>query len=190
MESWWETCRIPEMSANCKTHMHILKAERQCVQMWPKNNHVGWVSDIGRGRLNCSLNQNLVSVFTFTLSESGLLQYGTTIHGGETSSWLIHGCRDKQVSIIQTLDSSYAAFNRSPPWQTTTSRNTYAFQEVSTALLWETWKHGSGWNILRTPKTNPLPGPTGIYTGVEIRECIYEHLAVVQWGQCTDRVQG
>lgn len=91
---------------------------------------------------------------------------------------------------MQTLDSSYAAFNRSPPWQTTTSRNTYAFQEISTALLWETWKCGSGWNILRTPKTNPLPGPTGIHTRVEIRECIYEHLAVVQWGQCTDRVQG
>lgn len=63
-------------------------------------------------------------------------------------------------------------------------------QEVSTALLWEKWKHCSGSNILRTPKTNPLPGPTGIHTMVEIRECIYEHLAVVQWGQWTDRAQG
>ncbi len=91
---------------------------------------------------------------------------------------------DKQASIMQTLDSSCAAFNRSPPWETTTSRNTYAFQEVSTALL---WANGSDWNILRTPKTNPLPGPTGIHTWVEIKECIYEHLALVQWGQCTDR---
>lgn len=27
--------------------------------------------------------------------------------------------------------------------------------------------NGSGWNKLRTPKTNPLPGPTGIHTRVE-----------------------
>lgn len=47
-----------------------------------------------------------------------------------------------------------------------------------------------GWKILRTPKTNPLPGPTGIHARVEIRERIYKHLAVVQWGQWTDRVQG
>lgn len=156
--------------------------------MWPKNNHAGWVSDIGWRRLNCSLNQSLESVFTFTLLNR--VQCGTTIDGGETSTWLIHGCWDKQVSIMQTLDWSCAAFNRSPPRQATTSGNTYAFQEVSTALLWATWKRGSGWNIPRTPKTNPLPGPTGIYARVEIRECIYEHLAVVQWGQCTDRVQG
>lgn len=75
------------------------------------------------------------------------------------ASWLIRGCRDKQVSIMQTLESSCAAFSGSPPWQTTTSGNTYAFQEASTALLWATWKCGSGWDILRTPKTNPLPRP-------------------------------
>lgn len=32
--------------------------------------------------------------------------------------------------------------------------------------------------------------PTGMHTRVEIRERIYEHLAVFQWGQGTDRVQG
>ena len=133
---------------------------------------------------------HLTLSFQVCTVESGPLQKGTTIHWGETSSWLIRECRDKQVSIMRTLERSYAAFNRAPPWQTTTSRNTCAFQEVCTVLLWETWKRGSGWNILRTPKTNPLPDPTGIHTRVEIRECIYEHLAVVQWGQCTDRVQG
>lgn len=91
---------------------------------------------------------------------------------------------------MQPLVQSCASFSRSAPWHTTTSRNTCAFQEVSIALLWETWKLGSGWNILRTPKTNPFPSPTGIHTRAEIRECIYEHLAVVHWGQCTDRVQG
>ena len=137
--------------------MHILKAERQRVQMWPKNNHVGWVSDIGRRRLNCSLNQSLESVFTFALSN----ECRTTIHGRETSSWLIRGCRDKQVSIMQTLDSSCAAFNRSPPWQTTTSRNTYAFQEVSAALLWggEKWKRGSGLQNTENTQNKPTSRP-------------------------------
>lgn len=67
MESWWETWGIPEISPNFETHMHIFKAERQCVRMWPKNNHVGWVPDIGPHRFNCSLNQSLGSAFTFTL---------------------------------------------------------------------------------------------------------------------------
>lgn len=159
--------------------------------MWPKKkSYVGCVSDIDQCRLNWPLHQSLESLFIFYTIEPGLLQFDTTIHGEETSTWLIHRCRDKQDSIMQTLDSSYSAFSRSPPWQTTTSRNTCAFQEVSTNLLWETWKCGSGWNILRTPKTNPLPSPTGIRTRIEIRGRIYEHLAVVQWGQCTDRVHG
>lgn len=159
--------------------------------MWPKNNFVGSVSDIAWRRLSCSLNRSTGVSFHIHAAESGLPQsWHYNSWRRETSTWLIHGCRDKQVSIIWTLDPGFAAFNRSPPWQTTTSRYTYAFQEVGTGLLWETWKHGSSWNILRTPKTNPLPGPTGIHTRVEIRDCIYEHVAVVHSGQRTDRVQG
>lgn len=59
----------------------------------------------------------------------------TTLCECGMSSWLIHVCLDKQVSFVQTLDLTYAAFNKSLKWQTTTSMNTYAFQEVSGSLM-------------------------------------------------------
>lgn len=138
MASRWATCSIPGKYLQTVKHTWVPKAERQCVQVSPKNNHVGWDSDIGRCRRNCSLSP--LSVFRVCTLDFGPAQRGTTIHGGETSSWLIRGCRDKQVAIMQTLDSSYAAFNRSPPWRTTTSRNTYAFQEAGTVLHRGKWK--------------------------------------------------
>lgn len=150
MGGCWETWRIPEMCANSETHAGIFQAERQCVPVWPKNNHVGWDSDIAGRRFNCSLNQSLESAFT----SAALNQRRRSAAVQFPCSWLIRGCHDKQVSIVRTLDSSCAAFGRSPPWQKTRSGNSSAFSGGRfSSLLWATW--GCGWNILRTPKTNP-----------------------------------
>lgn len=66
----------------------------------------------------------------------------------------------------------------------TTSRNLAAFQEIASTVFWEMWKVQVflEYKLLRTPKTNPLPSPTGIRRRVEIREFIYGRLAPVQLG--------
>lgn len=50
-----------------KAHRPFLKAEWYRIHKWAKNYYVGYVSDTGRVRLYCSLNQQVGSAFSFPL---------------------------------------------------------------------------------------------------------------------------
>lgn len=104
----------------------------------------------------------------------------TTLCECGMSSWLIHVCLDKQVSFVETLILTHAAFNKSLKWLPAWKHMHF---RKCVALLWETWKWGSGGNTLRTSKTYSIPVPIGIHIKLEVRECIYGCLAVVHWCQ-------